>query len=115
MTNYRAIQRRNKEVEAVKAKATAAAPAPATTVIANPNQEAATRRSTEHVAALRNAGRRTKTKKTLDPKREEYREYCRSEYSDDDAPYTVTKNKFWWFFLYQALRKNHQNLFLVTV
>ena len=102
MTNGAAIRRKQKQAEA----AAAAAKGPSLTIeLNNPNLEAATRRSIDHIAALRSIGRRENTKKIYDPKLEEYREYCRSEYKHEDAPYTVTRNKVWWFMLYQAMRK----------
>ena len=109
MTSAAAAARKHRARKSPPAKATGESTSPAaapTTVVevTNPNLEAATRRSTEHIAALRSVGRRENTKKTLDPKLEEFREYCRHEYKDEDAPYTVTKNKVWWFMLYQSFR-----------
>jgi Centromere DNA-binding protein complex CBF3 subunit, domain 2 len=76
--------------------------------VTNPNAEAAQRRSTEHIAALRQVGRRENTKRVHDPKLQEYREYYLYEHQHDDAPYTVTRLKVWWFMLYQAMRKPKQ-------
>ena len=67
MTNGAAIRRKQKQAEAA-----AAAKGPSLTIeLNNPNLEAATRRSVDHVAALRSVGRRENTKKIYDPKLEE--------------------------------------------
>lgn len=99
----RARTRAKRKAAAAVASPPAVAQVPVVPV--NVNLAAAADRSRQHIINLRDQQRRTNTKKTLDPKREEFRAFCESEYSCEDAPFHITRDKVWWFMFHQAFRK----------